>query len=421
MQAQAVPAADPQGSAGSTPVIEVEIVDTARLAALGPEVSDLTARTAEPNAFMEPAWLAAAAAREPVHVVLAWDRHPVPARLLGLWALTPGRPAKLPLPIRVLQPPAEDYTYLSTPLIDAAHGEDVLARMLDAIAASPLPKIVALPRVQADGPVMAALTRVLERRAASLSVLARGRRPLLVAGLDGKTYLERALSSSTRKKLRQHRRRLGEHGALTRSIHREPAAVAAALEQFLTLEASGWKGARGTAMLSDPATAAFARTAINGLAAHGRAMIDALLLDGQPVSMQVILCSGRAAFTWKTAFDEHFHDYSPGMLLFEDYTQSLLAEPGILCVDSCALDELSFMAAWTERREIAHVWFDARPGGSMMFRLAAGAARIYGEQRAAAKRLYARSKGRTHRVRAETVATLLALRETARPEPADHA
>jgi Acetyltransferase (GNAT) domain len=52
-----------------------------------------------------------------------------------------------------------------------------------------------------------------------------------------------------------------------------------------------------------------------------------LSLDARPLSMQIILQCGAAAFTWKTAFDEEFSDFSPGMLLFEDYTAVLLVDP----------------------------------------------------------------------------------------------
>jgi CelD/BcsL family acetyltransferase involved in cellulose biosynthesis len=385
------------GTGAGAPLIEIEIADAARLVLVAPEVRDLVARAAEPNVFMEPAFVCAAAAQDAVHVLLAWDRHPVPARLIGLWALAAGRPAKLPLPLRVLQPAAANYSFLSTPVVDAAHLDAVLAGMLDAIAASRLPNILALPFVPA-GPVTAALERVLEARAAPLSVLDRSRRPLLASDLDGQTYLERALSASSRKKLRQHRRRLAVHGAVTRVVHREPPAVVAALEEFLALEAAGWKGRRGTAMLCEADAATFARAAINGLAVEGGATVDALLLDGKPVSMQIILRSGRAAFTWKTAFDERVHDCSPGMLLFEEYTRSLLAEP-LAFADSCAIDESGFMAAWMERRELAHVWLDARPGGSLAFRLAAAAARCYGRRRAAVKRLYERAMGHKRHTR----------------------
>ena len=69
--------------------------------------------------------------------------------------------------------------------------------------------------------------------------------------------------------------------------------------------------------------------------------------------MQLILRCGEAAFTWKTAFDERFQDFSPGMLLLEDYTASLLADERIAFVDSCAQDDSGFMAVWTERQPVA--------------------------------------------------------------------
>jgi CelD/BcsL family acetyltransferase involved in cellulose biosynthesis len=106
---------------------------------------------------------------------------------------------------------------------------------------------------------------------------------------------------------------------------------------------------------------------VAGLAQRGEASVHALYLDGKPVAMQTVLRAGSTAFTWKTAYDEVMHDYSPGMLLLEDYTKAFLADARIARVDSCAYDESSFMAAWRERQAIAQVWIDARRGGSPGF------------------------------------------------------
>ena len=106
----------------------------------------------------------------------------------------------------------------------------------------------------------------------------------------------------------------------------ESPAVRRTLEQFLAMEAAGWKGRQGTALLCDPCEAAFMRDAVGALADQGRASIHALALDQRPVSMQIVAHAGRAAFTWKTAYDERFQDFSPGMLLLEDYTAALLAD-----------------------------------------------------------------------------------------------
>ena len=48
--------------------------------------------------------------------------------------------------------------------------------------------------------------------------------------------------------------------------------------------------------------------------------------------MQLVL---RAAFTWKTASDEKFSEFSPGILLLEDYTATFLGDTSIDFVDSC--------------------------------------------------------------------------------------
>ena len=112
-----------------------------------------------------------------------------------------------------------------------------------------------------------------------------------------------------------------------------------ALEHFLQMEASGWKGRQGTALLCSAADAAFARTAVGALADQGSACIHALTLDRRPVSMQIVLRAGPAAFTWKIAYDETLHDVSPGMLLLEDYTAAFLNDPTIAFVNSCTYDD----------------------------------------------------------------------------------
>jgi CelD/BcsL family acetyltransferase involved in cellulose biosynthesis len=251
-----------------------------------------------------------------------------------------------------------------------------------------MPKIVALDTMGAEGPTYDALMRVLERRGSAPCVFEAAQRPKLASTLDGKAYLEKALSGSSRKKLRQHRRKLSEKGALTSVVASEPAAVQAALEQFLTMEASGWKGREGTALLSDKADAAFMRGAIAALAEHGCASLHSLYLDGKPVSMQIVVRAGAAAFTWKTAYDETLRDFSPGMLLFEDYTTAFLADKSIAFVDSCSYDDSGYMAAWGERQAVADLWINARRGGSLEFRALSGLQKSYRNARAAAKAAY---------------------------------
>ena len=154
------------------------------------------------------------------------------------------------------------------------------------------------------------------------------------------------------------------------------------------MEAAGWKGANGTALLSNKADAEFIRGAIDGLAERGCASIHSLNLDGKPVSMQIVARAGSRAFTWKTAYDEAFHDFSPGALLLEDYTTAFLADKTISAVDSCSFDETGLMSAWSERQPIADLWIDVRRGGSLGFSVISRVQKNYCDLRGAAKRAY---------------------------------
>jgi CelD/BcsL family acetyltransferase involved in cellulose biosynthesis len=374
--------------------VRVEIADAARYATLRAAWCNLVERAAELNVFMDPLVVSAAAEAHPgtlIQVLLVWQTIDHLVRLAGAWAFAVGRPRMSPLPVGALCAPPSRHAYLATPVVDRAHADEVLAAMLDAIADHPsLPKIVALDAMAADGPTLAALTRVLDDRNTAPCLFDRLDRPTLASDLDGKSYLAQALSSSTRKKLRQHRRRLIEQGALISVIAsgREP--VKHTLEDFLALEASGWKGRLGTALLMNARDAAFMRSAVVALAEQGCASIHSLYLNDRPLSMQIIARSGSAAFTWKTAYDEAFHHYSPGMLLFEDYTTACLDDKSIALVDSCAHDASGYMASWTERRTVADLWFDARRGSSMTFRMSCAAQMNYRRLRSVAKTAYHR-------------------------------
>jgi hypothetical protein len=179
-------------------------------------------------------------------------------------------------------------------------------------------------------------------------------------------------------------------GRLETVVARSVPDVQRGFEAFLTLEQNGWKGQNGTALLSEPDQANFGRTMVTALAQAGGASIYALELDGRPISVQVVLRAGHAAYTWKTAYDERLGDYSPGMLLFEDYSRALLADPTIAFADSCAFDDTGYMAAWKERKLVIDLWFDTRRGQSISFTAITRAQKTYLPLREMAKKVYQR-------------------------------
>jgi hypothetical protein len=370
----------------------VEIVRGRPPAEIDDDWRDLVRRADEPNVFMQPSVLRAAEPRRQIVTLLAWQPCGAGRRLTGLWAFSLGRPHLSILPITALCAPPTQDAYSSAPVIDRDCLETTLNAMLDALAEAPdLPEIVALESASGAGATYDALLRVLDRRYGQFCHFDTKNRPLLMPGSDPGSYFERAFSSSSRKKLRQHRRRLSQCGKVETTVARSVADVQRALETFLALELQGWKGRRGTALSSNPGEAGFARNTVTALARAGDASIYALELDGVPISMQIVLRAGGAVFTWKTTYDEAFGDFSPGMLLFVDCSKAFLADPSIAFVDSCAFDDSGYMAAWTERKRVIDLWIDPQYGKTVAFAAIAGVQQRYLLLRETAKQIYLRS------------------------------
>jgi CelD/BcsL family acetyltransferase involved in cellulose biosynthesis len=366
------PVPSPSGEAAVD--ITIEIATGKRLAEIEVDWSELLGHALEPNVFMDPALVRSAEQHFPKSsyiTLLAWRSMGDANELVGVWFLAIGRPPRSLTLMPALIAPAVPHAYLATPVIDRRAADVVIDAMLNYIERSAtLPKVIVLDPMAIRGETMQSLCRVLQARKSVPLILGDAQRPLLISELDGDQYLEKAQSSSTRKKLRQHRRRLKEKGRLELKIWNEPEAVRKAFEEFVQLENSGWKGQRGTAIACAAAEVAFSQAMVAALAERGRAIVYALYLDGMPISMQVVLRAGATVFTWKTAYAEAFQDFSPGMLLLEDYTRDFLTDRTIHCVNSCAYDDRSYMTAWTERQMIAQVWLDARRGSSFRFFLA---------------------------------------------------
>jgi CelD/BcsL family acetyltransferase involved in cellulose biosynthesis len=126
---------------------------------------------------------------------------------------------------------------------------------------------------------------------------------------------EERTSAKFRANLRRRARRLHELGAVAvRRVDGGPG-VDEAVDEFLRLEASGWKGERGTAIALDPALVGFYRRVARDAAARGTLALRALTLDGRAVAFHFGLVQGGVYHLPKTAYDEALGNVSPGHLL----------------------------------------------------------------------------------------------------------
>jgi CelD/BcsL family acetyltransferase involved in cellulose biosynthesis len=341
-------------------------------------------RRASSNVFMNPVALRAACDTKfaDVHMLLAWEDGAEPRKLVGVWALQQRKVA--PLWPTLLEALPYNYAFLSSPVVDPAFVAQVIPAFLAAIEHDPaLPNVLSLKDLDAESPSYAAIVAALAAHGSAQLKLSESARPVATRELGVKK------SGSTRKKLRQDWNRLSALGAVDVVNDRSPGEIGQAFEAFLALEAGSWKGAQGTALLCDPADAAFVRRLVGDLAARHNASVALLRVDGKAIAAQVLMYCGPTAYTWKTAFSSEYAKYSPGALLIDKITEELFATPGIETIDSCSA-EGSFMAQlWAGRRTMVDLLVDVGAGQSLGFTLEAGRQRGYHRLRELRNRLRA--------------------------------
>jgi CelD/BcsL family acetyltransferase involved in cellulose biosynthesis len=210
-----------------------------------------------------------------------------------------------------------------------------------------------LAQLPSDGSLHEALRHVLAEQRRPAATVMLEERAMLHSDLSAEDYLEQSLSGKKRKELRRQHRRLAEEGELASERLTGPDGLAGWTEEFLLLERRGWKGAAGSALACDPRTKELFRKALAGAARRGRLERLAIRLDGRPLAMLANFLCPPGAFSFKTAFDEDFARFSPGVLLQRENLE-MLARPGIAWADSCAAAEHPMIDHfWRERRTIA--------------------------------------------------------------------
>lgn len=185
-----------------------------------------------------------------------------------------------------------------------------------------------------------------------LAIDHRFERAMLASSLSPDAYWEAAVRSKKRKELRRQWARLAEEGALATDRMTAAADIVPWIDEFFALEASGWKGANGSALSSNADTHAFFAQALADGHAAGKVAITALRLDGRAIAMLVTLVSGQGGFSFKTAFDEAYSRFSPGVLLQRE-SLDIAAAYSLDWIDSCAApDHPMIDSLWRERRPI---------------------------------------------------------------------
>jgi CelD/BcsL family acetyltransferase involved in cellulose biosynthesis len=332
---------------------ELRLIDAVGAASTGfvEEWQELANRASEPNPYLEPWFMLpslAAFAPAQVHLAALYCG----GALTGIIPLVrSGRYYGHPIPHVSTWSHAN--SFCGAPLVLPGHE----ARFWRALIAevergSGTALFLHLPMVPTDGPLYAALQSVLAEQRRPHAEVARESRALLRSDLSADDYLAASMSVKKRKELRRQHNRLAEEGVLTFERISDADALNHWINEFLTLEAAGWKGEASSALANAASTSSFFTAALTGAAREGRLERLALRLDGRPIAMLANFLCPPGAFSFKTAFDEDYARFSPGMLLQLE-NLALLDREGIDWADSCAAEGHPMIERlWRERRTL---------------------------------------------------------------------
>jgi CelD/BcsL family acetyltransferase involved in cellulose biosynthesis len=139
----------------------------------------------------------------------------------------------------------------------------------------------------------------------------RARSPYIRFEGDWDAY-EQQVSRSLRKKLDRQERQLRRMGQVAFEISDGTHRLDELLDEGFRIEASGWKGARGTAIASRPETRRFYTEVAHWAAARGSLRLAFHRLDGRAFSFHLNLAWDDVYYHLKGGYDPAYGRFSPG-------------------------------------------------------------------------------------------------------------
>jgi CelD/BcsL family acetyltransferase involved in cellulose biosynthesis len=171
-----------------------------------------------------------------------------------------------------------------------------------------------LRRILADSPVLAALREAFQSQGLLITRPATGY-PWIPLD-ESWTRPEEKLSASRRSSCRRARRKAHSLGPIDYEVlSPTPDELPPLLQESFRVEAAGWKGRTGSALLSDPHRRQFYEKYATIASAKGILRLCFMKIGGTVAATQIAVESGGRFWLLKVGYDETFARCSPGHLL----------------------------------------------------------------------------------------------------------
>ena len=339
-----------------TSLFTTEIIEARDLARVRSDWCDLFDRSVECNVFYGPDMLEPLATgplgESSFRVMLAWRGAGSIRRLAGFMPITLAA-----TPLAAVRGFQHHYVVGSIPLIDAENSAEVACALMDGLAEARPGALLILDDVRLDWPAWRVFREAAE---ATDRAYEEGDEVFraAVAPASSAAHVKGKIAQN----LRRCEGRLAKFGAWSVTMPDDTARARQGLEALLTLEASGWKGAAGTALANNPETLEFARKAFDPGNLRPKPLFSVLELDGRPIAVSMHLAGTDNAANLKCAYDEEYAACSPGVVLDAAVANDLRREAFTPMLDSVAKPGHPVERLWPERLRCGWVAVGCDPG-----------------------------------------------------------
>jgi CelD/BcsL family acetyltransferase involved in cellulose biosynthesis len=316
---------------------------------------DLAERAVEPNPLCEPDCVIPAAHYQTfgdeISLLVAEQagrfQACVPIRPLSRWY-------NIPYPVAANK--IRRATYVGTPLVDPSAGTTAVATMISTLADNRRAfgsRLLGLDSLRHGGPVESYVRAAAAQLGLPVYVHEDFERALFVKRPE-RSYYDH-LSAKRRKSIRRSRRLLTEQlGSPPRIVDRS--FDVSAIDEFMALEAAGYKSANGVALATVPGETEYFRSMCERFAQSKRLLVLALECAGETLGMQIWLRGGNGLFGVKVAYDERYARSGPGVLLHVDVLDYIHDETDATWADPCASPDNTFlMGLYPDRTRISTI------------------------------------------------------------------
>lgn len=269
-------------------------------------------------------WYDTFAPRDPARVIVARDDKGLRAAL----CLVEQRDRMRGLPVRILRGACSVYTERFDLIADPADEEaiDAIWRyvrdQLDWNVLE-LPEVPVRAPEDREGAAFALLNRAVREGVPTGTWVSKH-----VARMSLPPTFDQLLASrprAFRSDIRRTSRRLAEKGAVTVERVTGGPELEARLQEGFALEASGWKGAAGTAVACDPRVNAFYGEWAREAAARGYLCLTFMRLDGRAIGFHYGFERNGTYYCPKVGMDDSLRQFGPGQLMVAETVKGAMS------------------------------------------------------------------------------------------------